>query len=174
MKMIWVGFQHPLQQVLIWHHNPGRNPPYRDSRWFTKFVEHILPRFEPREEKHTLTQLYRHEFPTWNWGVSFCCESHHEASSSEQCFLYCILIVCFLCQENSNILFFCIFQPASYTGSSSEDDDVSPREKIQSNTKGFNDFCVRNIHQHAFGRREIEIAEQGEFIDLWSISLSIF
>jgi hypothetical protein len=41
---------------------------------------------------------------------------------------------------------------------------VSPREKIQSNTKGFNDFCVRNIHQHAFGRREIEIAEQGELL----------
>ena len=50
---------------------------------------------------------------------------------------------------------------ASYTGSSSEDDDVSPREKIQSNSKEFADFCVRNINQHAFGRREIEIAEQG-------------
>lgn len=51
---------------------------------------------------------------------------------------------------------------ASYTGSSSEEDDVSPREKIQKNTKGFSDFCVRNINQHAFGRREIEIAEQGK------------
>lgn len=51
---------------------------------------------------------------------------------------------------------------ASYTGSSSEDDDISPREKIQSNSKGFADFCVRNIQQHAFGRREIEIAEQGD------------
>lgn len=50
---------------------------------------------------------------------------------------------------------------ASYTGSSSEDDDVSPREKIQKNSKGFSDFCVRNINQHSFGRREIEIAEQG-------------
>lgn len=48
---------------------------------------------------------------------------------------------------------------ASYTSSSEE--DVSPREKIQSNSKGFADFCVRNIQQHAFGRREIEIAEQG-------------
>lgn len=55
-----------------------------------------------------------------------------------------------------------LFLPASYTGSSSEDDDVSPREKIQSNSKGFSDFCVRNIHQHAFGRREIEIAQQGK------------
>ncbi|KAG8238593.1 hypothetical protein J437_LFUL018302 [Ladona fulva] len=49
---------------------------------------------------------------------------------------------------------------SSYTGSSSDDDDVSPREKIQKNSKGFSDFCVRNINQHAFGRREIEIAEQ--------------
>lgn len=53
---------------------------------------------------------------------------------------------------------------ASYTGSSSEDDDVSPREKTQQNTKGSNDFCVRSINQHAFGRREIEIAEQGKVI----------
>lgn len=49
---------------------------------------------------------------------------------------------------------------ASYTGSSSDEDDVSPREKIQKTEKGFTDFCVRNINQHAFGRREIEIAEQ--------------
>ena len=25
---------------------------------------------------------------------------------------------------------------------------------------GFSDFCIRNINLHAFGRREIEIAEQ--------------
>lgn len=49
---------------------------------------------------------------------------------------------------------------ASYTGSSSDEDDVSPREKIQKTENGFTDFCVRNINQHAFGRREIEIAEQ--------------
>lgn len=59
----------------------------------------------------------------------------------------------------------CIFasvvsQTASYTGSSSEEDDVSPREKAQVTDRGFTDFCVRNINQHAFGRREIEIAEQ--------------
>ena len=53
---------------------------------------------------------------------------------------------------------------ASYTGSSSDDDDISPREKFQKNTKEFSDFCVRNINQHGFGRREIEIAEQGNFI----------
>lgn len=53
---------------------------------------------------------------------------------------------------------------ASYTGSSSDDDDISPREKAQQNSKGGADFCVRNINQHAFGRREIEIAEQGTII----------
>lgn len=50
---------------------------------------------------------------------------------------------------------------ASYTGSSSEDDDVSPREKLQKNSHDGSDFCVRSINQHGFGRREIEIAEQG-------------
>lgn len=49
---------------------------------------------------------------------------------------------------------------ASCTGSSSEEDDVSPREKVQKNSAGSSDFCVRNINQFAFGRREIEIAEQ--------------
>lgn len=49
---------------------------------------------------------------------------------------------------------------ASYTGSSSEEDDVSPREKVQKNSTGGSDFCVRSISQHGFGRREIEIAEQ--------------
>jgi adenosylhomocysteinase len=50
---------------------------------------------------------------------------------------------------------------ASYTGSSSDEDEVSPREKAQKTSKGLTDFCVRNIDQHLFGRREIEIAEQG-------------
>ncbi|KAK4305781.1 hypothetical protein Pmani_022340 [Petrolisthes manimaculis] len=49
---------------------------------------------------------------------------------------------------------------SSYTGSSSEEDEISPREKAQRNTKGSADFCVKNVSQAAFGRREIEIAEQ--------------
>uniref|UniRef100_A0A1A9W597 S-adenosyl-L-homocysteine hydrolase NAD binding domain-containing protein n=1 Tax=Glossina brevipalpis TaxID=37001 RepID=A0A1A9W597_9MUSC len=54
----------------------------------------------------------------------------------------------------------CSFSSACFTGSSDED-DISPREKRQCNTKGFTDFCVKNVtNQHAFGRREIEIAEQ--------------
>uniref|UniRef100_T1I4W7 S-adenosyl-L-homocysteine hydrolase NAD binding domain-containing protein n=1 Tax=Rhodnius prolixus TaxID=13249 RepID=T1I4W7_RHOPR len=59
--------------------------------------------------------------------------------------------------------FFALYDPlniASYTGSSSEEDDVSPRQKEQKSSTGFSDFCVRNIKEHAFGRREIEIAEQ--------------
>ncbi|KAJ8940155.1 hypothetical protein NQ314_010826 [Rhamnusium bicolor] len=52
------------------------------------------------------------------------------------------------------------YSSASCTGSSSDEDDVSPREKVQKNSAGNSDFCVRNINQHAFGRREIEIAEQ--------------
>ncbi|XP_065313739.1 S-adenosylhomocysteine hydrolase-like protein 1 isoform X2 [Gordionus sp. m RMFG-2023] len=51
---------------------------------------------------------------------------------------------------------------SSYTASttSDEDDTGSPREKDQLSSSGFRDFCVRNINQAAFGRREIEIAEQ--------------
>nr|CAB3220658.1 putative adenosylhomocysteinase 3 [Phallusia mammillata] len=51
------------------------------------------------------------------------------------------------------------FSSASYS-SSEDEDDVSPREKSQSNSKGFSDFCIRNIKHADFGRREIEIAEQ--------------
>ncbi|XP_058046137.1 adenosylhomocysteinase 3 isoform X2 [Ahaetulla prasina] len=47
---------------------------------------------------------------------------------------------------------------ASYTDSS--DDETSPRDKQQRSTKGSSDFCVKNIKQAEFGRREIEIAEQ--------------
>jgi len=52
------------------------------------------------------------------------------------------------------------FSSGSYSGSSSEEDDVSPRENIQKNSKGFSDFCVRRVAQASYGRREIEIAEQ--------------
>ncbi|XP_036420046.1 S-adenosylhomocysteine hydrolase-like protein 1 isoform X4 [Colossoma macropomum] len=48
---------------------------------------------------------------------------------------------------------------ASYTDSS--DDDESPRDRVQLNSGGSSDFCVKNIKQADFGRREIEIAEQG-------------
>merc|ERR1711971_1018018 len=48
----------------------------------------------------------------------------------------------------------------SYSGSSSEDEGDSPREGNQKNSAGSEDFCVRKISQHSYGRREIEIAEQ--------------
>uniref|UniRef100_A0A8C7P5L8 Adenosylhomocysteinase-like 1 n=1 Tax=Oncorhynchus mykiss TaxID=8022 RepID=A0A8C7P5L8_ONCMY len=47
---------------------------------------------------------------------------------------------------------------ASYSDSS--DDETSPRDKAQANSKGSSDFCVKNVKQAEFGRREIEIAEQ--------------
>ncbi|XP_054163690.1 S-adenosylhomocysteine hydrolase-like protein 1 isoform X1 [Oppia nitens] len=52
---------------------------------------------------------------------------------------------------------------SSYTESSSDDENdagVSPREKKQQSSKGFTDFCVKNISQSSFGRREIEVAEK--------------
>lgn len=55
---------------------------------------------------------------------------------------------------------FAPFAAASYTDSS--DDETSPRDRTQVNSKGSSDFCVKNIKQAEFGRREIEIAEQGE------------
>ena len=59
-----------------------------------------------------------------------------------------------------NVLgFYSVFPAASYTDSS--DDETSPRDKQQKNSKGNSDFCVKNIKQAEFGRREIEIAEQG-------------
>ncbi|XP_075455436.1 adenosylhomocysteinase 3 isoform X4 [Ascaphus truei] len=47
----------------------------------------------------------------------------------------------------------------SYSSDSS-DDETSPRDKQQKSSKGSSDFCVKNIKQAEFGRREIEIAEQ--------------
>uniref|UniRef100_A0A8C5E9E4 S-adenosylhomocysteine hydrolase-like protein 1 n=1 Tax=Gouania willdenowi TaxID=441366 RepID=A0A8C5E9E4_GOUWI len=47
---------------------------------------------------------------------------------------------------------------ASCTDSS--DDETSPRDKTQTNSKSSTDFCVKNIKQAEFGRREIEIAQQ--------------
>jgi hypothetical protein len=52
---------------------------------------------------------------------------------------------------------------ASYTGSSSDEEEMSPREKEQQTSKGMADFCVRNINQAAYGRKEIDIAEQGKY-----------
>jgi hypothetical protein len=46
-------------------------------------------------------------------------------------------------------------------GSSSEEDDASPREVIQKNSGGSSDFCVRKIVQHSYGRREIEVGGEG-------------
>lgn len=52
------------------------------------------------------------------------------------------------------------YSSASYTGSSSDEEELSPRDKAQQTSKGFTEFCVRNINQAAYGRKEIDIAEQ--------------
>ncbi|KAG8196870.1 hypothetical protein JTE90_027582 [Oedothorax gibbosus] len=49
---------------------------------------------------------------------------------------------------------------SSYCDTSSDDEGKEPKEKHQVNSAGFSDFCVKSIKQAAFGRREIEIAEQ--------------
>ena len=60
------------------------------------------------------------------------------------------------------------FSPASYTESSSEDETgTSPRDKVQRTSKGFTDFCVKNISQAPYGRKEIEMAEQGLTSTFW-------
>ncbi|XP_076877752.1 adenosylhomocysteinase like 2a isoform X2 [Brachyhypopomus gauderio] len=54
------------------------------------------------------------------------------------------------------------FPPSSADSSSSESSEgrTSPRYMEQTNSKGGKDFCIKNIRQAAFGRREIEMAEQ--------------
>lgn len=44
------------------------------------------------------------------------------------------------------------------------EDEVSPRDRLQINSKGNRDFCVKNIKQADYGRREIELAEDGRHI----------
>ena len=41
-----------------------------------------------------------------------------------------------------------------------QDDSGTVRNRVQVNSSGFSDFCVRKISRAEFGRREIEIAEQ--------------
>uniref|UniRef100_A0A672GWA8 S-adenosyl-L-homocysteine hydrolase NAD binding domain-containing protein n=1 Tax=Salarias fasciatus TaxID=181472 RepID=A0A672GWA8_SALFA len=76
----------------------------------------------------------------------------------------CILFVYFEHVRKTNLLL-----PASYTDSS--DDETSPRDKQQKNSKGNGDFCIKNIKQADFGRREIEIAEQGKHSRLSSLRI---
>ncbi|GBN37054.1 hypothetical protein AVEN_258110-1 [Araneus ventricosus] len=53
---------------------------------------------------------------------------------------------------------------SSYCDTSSDEEGKMPRDKHQVNSAGSSDFCVKNIKQHNFGRREIEIAEQGKYL----------
>ncbi|XP_062245563.1 S-adenosylhomocysteine hydrolase-like protein 1 isoform X1 [Platichthys flesus] len=44
--------------------------------------------------------------------------------------------------------------------SDSSEDESTPKGKVQKTSKGFSDFCIKNIKQAESGRREIEIAQQ--------------
>lgn len=44
------------------------------------------------------------------------------------------------------------------------EDSVSPRDRQQMNSKGNSDFCIKNIKLADFGRREIQLAEDGNVI----------
>nr|XP_057930805.1 S-adenosylhomocysteine hydrolase-like protein 1 isoform X2 [Doryrhamphus excisus] len=48
----------------------------------------------------------------------------------------------------------------SSLGSDGSEDGSTPRNKVQKTSKGTSDFCIKNIKQADFGRREIHIAEQ--------------
>ncbi|XP_072241714.1 S-adenosylhomocysteine hydrolase-like protein 1 isoform X1 [Leuresthes tenuis] len=49
---------------------------------------------------------------------------------------------------------------SSVNSDTSEGGESSPRDKLQKNSKGLSDFCIKNIKQADFGRREIQIAQQ--------------
>lgn len=48
---------------------------------------------------------------------------------------------------------------SSWSSFDSDEDAPHPRQISQVNSKGFSDFCVKNINSHNFGRREIKLAE---------------
>ncbi|XP_060859138.1 adenosylhomocysteinase-like 1 isoform X3 [Metopolophium dirhodum] len=48
----------------------------------------------------------------------------------------------------------------SCSSASLSEDDTPVRSKIQQNSSGFSDFCIKDIRLKDFGRREIEFAEQ--------------
>ena len=85
--------------------------------------------------------------------------SRRNSSSSSACKL------CFNCTFAFKMVITLIhFSAACYTDTSSEDEETStinPREKQQRTSDGFTDFCVKDVNESSFGRKEIEIAEQG-------------
>jgi len=49
-----------------------------------------------------------------------------------------------------------------FSDSYSSDDETSPRDRVLANSKGFKDFRIKDLKLSAYGRKEIEIAEQGK------------
>lgn len=46
--------------------------------------------------------------------------------------------------------------------SDSSEDESTPKGKLQKTSEGLSDFCIKNIKQAEFGRREIGIAQRGK------------
>ena len=86
--------------------------------------------------------------------------SRRNSSSSSAC-EYCNDVIMY--KILIRLIHFSLFA-AVYTDTSSEDEETStinPREKQQRTSEGFADFCVKDVNESSFGRKEIEIAEQG-------------
>jgi len=49
---------------------------------------------------------------------------------------------------------------SEFSDSYSSDDETSPRDRVLANSKGFKDFRIKDLKLSAYGRKEIEIAEQ--------------
>ncbi|KAM8891304.1 S-adenosylhomocysteine hydrolase-like protein 1 isoform 6-T6 [Spinachia spinachia] len=54
----------------------------------------------------------------------------------------------------------CSTDSCGSVGSGSSEDESSPRDKPQKTYEGLSDFCIKNIKQAEFGRREIIIAQK--------------
>lgn len=80
-------------------------------------------------------------------------------------------------------IFIAIFDPillsrfvSHFSGGSdaeNPEDEVSPRDMQQINSKGSSDFCIKNIKLADFGRREIELAEDGRHTVWFKTHISI-
>ena len=72
-------------------------------------------------------------------------------------YMYILLILC-VCYLIASLT-------GDYSGSSSseeeDEDQSSPRERVLKNSKGQSDFRIKDIKIAPYGRKEIEMAEQG-------------
>ncbi|XP_061678752.1 S-adenosylhomocysteine hydrolase-like protein 1 isoform X2 [Syngnathoides biaculeatus] len=65
-----------------------------------------------------------------------------------------------LLRTNANLLFVDFTVPRRVVGSTSSEDETTPRNKAEKTSEAALEFCVKNIQQADFGRREICVAER--------------